>query len=334
MAVAGHPVEGVLHVGVPEGHDLPDYRPSGASPCIYVEPVQSVFDRLIEKLEGDPWHTALLATCSDRPTDREPAGTSSRSAESGLPSLSAVPIYTIDGLIEAYSARRTPNLLVLDARGAELIVLRGAAGALPSVDGIFVAVSEMRSHPLGCTLNEIQTFLQQFGLRPRWIKMDGEGRGQAFFSRPKAKAPDLPVYSGNLALGKAARQSSLSKWSHPDMFVEAGGAISGRITGECGFHTELEDSPWWLVDLGKPHDLQEVRVYNRLGALRSRARTLRILTSEDGTEWWEVHDQAGYSFGGSDGRPLRVPLDACRARYVALRLAERTWLHLDEVEIY
>ncbi len=334
MATAGHPIEGVLHVGVRDGEDLPDYRGCGASPCIYVEPIRAVFDRLNAQFEGDDWHIVLLATCSDREGNRGYIDAGQKAAENASLSLPAVTTYTVDVLAESYSPRRPPNLLVIDARGAELLVLRGSSLTLPSVDGVFVAVSETRSHPMACTLNEVQTLLQRFDLRPRWIELDGHGCGHAFFTRPRKKPEDLPTYGGNLALGKAAGQSSLCIWSRPEMHEEARGAINGQITGEFGFHTELEDHPWWLVDLGRPHSIQEVRVYNRLGVLRSRARTLRVLTSEDGSEWWEVHDQAGYTFGGADGRPLRVLLEPCRARYVALRLAERTWLHLDEVEIY
>lgn len=333
MAIAGHPVEGVLHVGVREGQDLPDYRPCGASPCIYVEPMQAVFDRLVEQFHGDPWHIALSTVCSDEAASRAPADTKPPSTAFDL-SVPVPAFSTVDDLIEAFSPRRPPNLLVLDARGAELLVLRGAAGSLPSIEGVYVAVNETRPHPMACELDEIQSFLKRHNLHLRWLDLDGAGVGHAFFSRRRMITSELPTYNGNLALNKAAYQSSLSMWSRADMQAEAGGAINGEISGEYGFHTEIEDNPWWLVDLGEPHHLREIRIYNRVGQVRSRARTLRVITSEDGAEWWEVHDQGGYTFGGADGRPLRVLLDSWPARYVALRLAERAYLHLDEVEIY
>lgn len=334
MASACHPVEGVLHVGVRAGNDLPDYRSSGASPCIYVEPVQATFERLEKQFEDDPWHIALSAVCSDKTVSSGSTERERKSVGDASSNLSSAPIYTVDSLTKKFSSRRPPNLLVLDARGAELIVLNGANETLPSVDGVFLAVSETRPHPLACALGDIQSFHKCFDLRLRWLDLDGDGRGYAFFSRPRMIEQALPTYGGNLALGKFAHQSSLSQWSRSEMLAEAKGAINGQITGAFGFHTDLEDAAWWLIDLGGPHPLHEIRIYNRLGEVRSRARTLRIVTSEDGEEWWEVHDQAGYTFGGADGRPLRVPLDPCCARYVALRLAERSYFHLDEVEIY
>jgi hypothetical protein len=47
-----------------------------------------------------------------------------------------------------------------------------------------------------------------------------------------------------------------------------------------------------------------------------------------------VHDQAGRTFGGADGRPLQVQLVGEQARYVRLQLAERAFLHLDKVRVF
>ena len=101
-----------------------------------------------------------------------------------------------------------------------------------------------------------------------------------------------------------------------------------------GFHTDIEDDPWWQVDLEDIRPLNEVRIYNRMDSARERARTLTVMVSADGKHWTTVHDQAGYTFGGADGRPLRVMLDGVPARYVRLQLAERNYLHLDEVQVF
>ena len=44
---------------------------------------------------------------------------------------------------------------------------------------------------------------------------------------------------------------------------DAAGACDGVKDGQWGFHTEHEDRPWWQVDLGKPHELDRLLVYNR-----------------------------------------------------------------------
>jgi hypothetical protein len=143
----------------------------------------------------------------------------------------------------------------------------------------------------------------------------------------------------NLALGKAADQSSLSEWSRGTTTKEdAAGAVSGTITGDAQFHTDLEALPWWSVDLGALHLVYEIRVFNRVSppSLRERLGAFRIeLASQDG-DWRNIHGNDGTQpIGGADGYPLilrlRDPEIASRLRIIALG---HTFLHLDQVEIY
>ena len=54
----------------------------------------------------------------------------------------------------------------------------------------------------------------------------------------------------NLALGRPATQSSVSRWSKfPTPEADAAGAVNGTIDGQPGFHTANEPCPWWQVDL-------------------------------------------------------------------------------------
>lgn len=144
----------------------------------------------------------------------------------------------------------------------------------------------------------------------------------------------LPSYGGNLALGKPATQSSLSQWSNCGPAQDPGGGANGVISGLYGFHTDFEVRPWWQVDLGAIYPMREVRVYNRMDSGQERSRTLQVLVSTEGATWTEVHDQAGKTFGGADGQPLRVMLNNVTGRYVRLQLAEFTSLHLDEVQVF
>lgn len=144
------------------------------------------------------------------------------------------------------------------------------------------------------------------------------------------------VNEDNLAKGKIATQSSLSQHSSSE---GANGAINGKKTGRFGFHTELEQNPWWMVDLGDIYALSEIVVYNRIDNCSERSRTLRAAISENGAMWQLVYDHAGRpSFGGVrslDGRPpLIITLEKKTARFVKLTCVGKTYFHLDEVEIY
>jgi hypothetical protein len=140
----------------------------------------------------------------------------------------------------------------------------------------------------------------------------------------------LPAASGgNLALGRPTRQSSRSQWST----ATENGAVDGvRKADGWGFHTEDEANPWWEVDLQQVAALSEIRVYNRTDA-PDRARTLRAWVSADGSNWQPVYAHNGNVWGG-DGSPLRIGANGMRARWVRLGLSEKTYFHLDEVEVY
>jgi len=335
MEAAGHPVDGVLHVGGSKQAPLPDYRSSGASPCIYVDPRQEICDQLSRNLADDPWHIVVLATRSEQNAERNSDGGSfpaSNVIDMSVKTL--VVTRTLDDLAAEYSARRPPNFLVIDSPELGLSILRGGAQTLPAVDGVYVFFDGDLRSLSALMFVQIQACLMPFGLLPTWLELDRLGVGQAFFSRAAPEAEVLPTFGGNLARGKWAAQSSLSQWSRPTVVEEAQGAVNGQITGDCSFHTDTEDNPWWFVDLGKIRPLNEIRIYNRPGPYRVRARTLKVVCSVDAKSWTEVHDQGGHSFGGLPRVPLRVSLNKHKARYIALRLFERTCLHLDEVEVY
>lgn len=347
MIDAGYLVESLMHIGANVGQERLIYAASGASPCVYVEPISPVAMILQANLKDLPGHIAVKALCSDDDgaivnfNISSNGGESSSMFELGDHALNYPFVsYTtreemitekLDSLMNRLKLKKTPNLLIIDTQGADLKVLKGAVETLKSVDGIFVEVSETPLYENGCTQEEITAFLKPLSFHMRWMTMNAKGHGDAFYCRTKEKPKELPVYSGNKALNKPARQSSHSTWSKPD---DALGAVNGVRNGGYGFHTDEENCPWWEIDLLEAIDLKEIRIFNRIDGGRQRSRTLQIHISQNGQIWKHIHDQSGYTFGGIDGKPLRVELQGETGRYVRLGLNDRTSLHLDEVEIY
>ncbi len=350
MGHAGHEVESVLHVGANEGQERNDYAASGASPVLYVEPVDSAFAILQANLADMPFHKAIRAVCAERAGEEVLFNVASNGGQSS--SLFALGAHaehhpdivytgaqrmvttTVDQIVAEHCAGRVPNLLVIDAQGADLRVLQGARQSLPAVDGVYIEVSEQPLYEGGCTYREITDFLATFDLTPRWLSMDRWGHGEAFYSRPQREAEHLPVYDGNLALNRPATQSSFGEWSYFHTAKGPGGAVNGELTGQFGFHTDFEDQPWWQLDLEAVHSLNEVRIFNRMDSGRERSRTLQVLLSRDGETWDLMHDQAGQTFGGATTKPLRVLLKGVPARYVRLQLTEHAAFHLDQVQVF
>ncbi len=136
----------------------------------------------------------------------------------------------------------------------------------------------------------------------------------------------------NVAIGKPARQSSLSQWSTD---LGAAGAVTGTMPMDYGIHTEYEPDPWWMVDLQRIHAIDRIVIHNRLRAYAERARSCRVEVSKDGTSWLLIHAGCAHFLGGDAGPPLVLPLGKqVSARYVRISLAGPEVLHLAQVEVF
>lgn len=140
----------------------------------------------------------------------------------------------------------------------------------------------------------------------------------------------------NLAFFKPALMSSA--WAagpSPDLARLAGGGNNGAITGGFGFHTDIEDQPWWQVDLCVNALITHIVVYNRLDEA-ARCRKLRASGSLDGKTWHVLAEKRDDAlFGGADGRALVIEIQArIVARYIRVTNMERNFLHLDDVQVY
>lgn len=141
----------------------------------------------------------------------------------------------------------------------------------------------------------------------------------------------------NVALNKAATQSSRSIWSVGTTIEEdARVANNGDLLSAISFHTADEASPWWQVDLGGPFAIKQIRIYNRRDQA-SRLRRFTILVSESGEpeSWLAIGAKADDSvFGGTDDAPYVVkPADTYLARFVRVRKDGGGFLHFRECEI-
>ena len=131
-----------------------------------------------------------------------------------------------------------------------------------------------------------------------------------------------------LSLGGGGSQPRVSPES------DAVGGCDGVKSGQFGFHTGEDKNPWWHVDLGGVTPLSRVVIYNRC-TVSDRATRLHVLLSDDGKTWKTVYRHNGTVFRGlSDKKPLVVDVQGASARFVRIQLPGRTWLHLDEIEVY
>jgi hypothetical protein len=187
---------------------------------------------------------------------------------------------------------------------------------------------------------------QRKAVRVAWelagvLTLAGFAMAAAISPSPKASQPREERVSAS-----ASRQQIEADWlkalAQPlTTQGDAAGAVDGVKNGKYAFHTGQQAHPWWQVDLGRVTPIARVVVFNRLDYAPGlhNADNVRILTSDDGTNWTLRHDNQGRHFGGISGaKPLKVVFKEAevKARFVRLQVpsAKPIFLHLDEVEIY
>jgi hypothetical protein len=115
---------------------------------------------------------------------------------------------------------------------------------------------------------------------------------------------------------------------------DAAGGCDGVINGTWGFHTDLDNRPWWQVDLEREFLLEKVVIHNS-GYEEEWKRILgfTILLSVDGKSYSEAFRHNGRPFHDPK-RAIVVPLNRAAARYVKIQLPGKQHLSLEEVEVY
>lgn len=94
------------------------------------------------------------------------------------------------------------------------------------------------------------------------------------------------------------------------------------------FHTQDEENPWLMIDLGGKYPVKRVQVLNRTDCCPERAVPLVIEVSTN-KKSWKVVAQRSESF-----RTWDATFASAEARHVRVRSLRRTMLHLAGVRVY
>lgn len=144
--------------------------------------------------------------------------------------------------------------------------------------------------------------------------------------------------SANLALGKAAQQSS-------DNYASPNGVAAKAVDGNRDpvyangsvTHTRLDAQAWWQVDLEQVSYINKVRLWNS-DNVPSRLSNLYVLVSNEPfstTNLWQTISQPAvesYYFAGTVGKPTEIDIERT-GRYVRVQLVGSNYLSLAEVEV-
>jgi hypothetical protein len=111
----------------------------------------------------------------------------------------------------------------------------------------------------------------------------------------------------------------------------ASAAVDGDRSTSYGFHSVEDDAPWLSIDLGQRILIDKVKVFGRSDCCFDQSIPLVLEISDDGVTYKEV---ATRTENFSDYNPWIVPCQKAGARYIRLRVQRRSYLVVNEVEVY
>lgn len=120
--------------------------------------------------------------------------------------------------------------------------------------------------------------------------------------------------------------SSKSRWSTDDDEREI---VTAEHDRNFSFHTDLEESPWILVDLKRDYRINHIRILNRLDTNKEKAKTLQIEYSNDKEHYSVLSDT-----NENGGDVLDITVENIDIRFLKFSLKERHYFHLKKIEIF
>ncbi|XP_063399480.1 uncharacterized protein LOC134684128 [Mytilus trossulus] len=130
-----------------------------------------------------------------------------------------------------------------------------------------------------------------------------------------------------VAHGKPAEQSSVLAE------LSASRAVDGSVN--TYMHTLKEQSPYWIVDLGKNYQIKRIEIFNRNEGAKSTGERLHDLDIIVGPSHNKMHLCAHYVGPAQLGAHLIFECEPDEnARYVKLMIKGTEYLHVAEIKVY
>lgn len=137
----------------------------------------------------------------------------------------------------------------------------------------------------------------------------------------------------NIAYGKPTTMSSYKKgdlW-FPLLYSSRHAVDGDKVNAmTSSSHTDLEENPWWQVDLQSTAGVESIIIYLTppYKFLPFNLRPLRLLFSADGESWHSALIE-------EEGQPIKIYLkEPVEMRYLKIQASGRCVLSLMEVEVY
>ena len=107
---------------------------------------------------------------------------------------------------------------------------------------------------------------------------------QLFGKETALNIAEVEVISGGVNIALQGKATQSSTWAGGDASKAIDGNLDGRCSQNAVAHTQTEADPWWMLDLGGNHKIDQIIIYPRTDASRALTRIQGVLiTLTDGT---------------------------------------------------
>ncbi len=193
---------GVLHIGASHGEEFEQYVAMGVVNQIWIEAIPDIAEKCRQHVKNNPSALVFNKCISDKMGEEVIFNVTSNAGQSSsfLPLKEHAIVYpsivvteklllstvTINWLMA--NNKLVPanyDFINIDLQGAELKALKGATNVLKQAKYIYCEVNTAELYE-GCPMvEEIDTYLWQFGFEPYEVKMTDAGWGDKFYMKRK-----------------------------------------------------------------------------------------------------------------------------------------------------
>lgn len=186
-------IRGALHVGAHECEEIPFYSQLGVSDIVWIDAIPSKVTQAIQRGIPQVYHAVITDKDNDEVEFHVSNNVQSSSVlEFGTHATEHPWVKYVDTLRQRTTTLDTffsthgldaskYEFWNFDIQGAELMALRGAVKSIPHVKAMYLEVNERELYK-GCGLvQEIDTFLAEFGFTRVLTEMTRHGWGDALY---------------------------------------------------------------------------------------------------------------------------------------------------------
>ena len=183
----------VLHIGAHLAQELEMYKSYGIFQGTFIEANPEVYLRLKESLKDESrWHTieALLSDVDGEESDFWVSDNDKMSSSLLKPDLHLtehpdvkfedIPIKLLTRTLDCLLLNNF-ELIVMDAQGAELKILKGGMDTIKNADAIWIEVALGGLYKNDCSINDLVHFLSPYGFYPVYVVIGSTLWGDALF---------------------------------------------------------------------------------------------------------------------------------------------------------